>query len=76
MRAIEASGRRVLDDVAIIGFDDINDAETATPPLTTIRQPVADIGRAMAEVLVRRLAGEDPAQTTILPVDLVHRHTA
>jgi DNA-binding LacI/PurR family transcriptional regulator len=76
MRAIEASGRRVRDDVAVIGFDDISAAETASPALTTVRQPIEDIGRSMADMLLRRLAGEDPARVTILPVELLLRDTA
>ena len=76
MRAIEASGRRILDDVAVVGFDDISDAETANPGLTTIRQPIAEIGHTMADLLVRRIAGEEPTRITILPVDLIRRDTA
>jgi DNA-binding LacI/PurR family transcriptional regulator len=76
MRAIEASGRRVFDDVAVIGFDDIDAAETASPALTTVRQPIAQIGRSMADLLVQRLAGEDPTRVTILPVELVRRQSA
>jgi DNA-binding LacI/PurR family transcriptional regulator len=76
MRAIEASGRRVFDDVAVIGFDDISAAETASPALTTVRQPIEEIGRSMADLLLRRLAGEDPARVTILPVELLLRGTA
>jgi DNA-binding LacI/PurR family transcriptional regulator len=75
-RAIEANGRRVFDDVAVIGFDDISAAETATPALTTVRQPIEEIGRSMAKLLLRRLAGEDTARVTILPVELVLRETA
>jgi len=77
MRAVEASGRRVPDDVAVIGFDDIGDAETATPPLTTIRQPITEIGRGMADLLVQRMAGRPPAtRGTILPVELIRRASA
>jgi DNA-binding LacI/PurR family transcriptional regulator len=76
IRAIEASGRRVPADVAVVGFDDIGDAEKATPSLTTVRQPIAEIGRAMADRLVRRIAGEDPPRVTILPTTLVRRQTA
>lgn len=76
MRAIEATGRRVFDDVAVVGFDDIGDAEKASPPLTTVRQPIAEIGHAMADRLVRRIAGEHPSRVTVLPVTLVRRQTA
>jgi DNA-binding LacI/PurR family transcriptional regulator len=76
MRAIEVSGRRVLDDVAVVGFDDISAAETARPALTTVRQPIAEIGAKMADLLVRRISGEEPTRQTILPVELILRDTA
>ncbi len=76
MRAIEASGRRIFDDVAVVGFDDISAAETANPALTTIRQPIAEMGQTMGELLIRRLAGENPKRSTILPVELVRRESA
>jgi DNA-binding LacI/PurR family transcriptional regulator len=41
MRVIEASGRRVFDDIAVFGSDDIGDAEVAHPALTTVRQPLS-----------------------------------
>ena len=76
MRAIEAAGRRVCSDVAVVGFDDIGDAELAHPALTTIRQPIADMGRAMATRLLQRIAGETAARRTVLPVELIRRATA
>jgi DNA-binding LacI/PurR family transcriptional regulator len=76
MRAIEASGRRVFDDVAVVGFDDIGDAETMNPPLTTVRQPIAQIGRTMGDLLLRRIAGRRATRATILPVELICRSSA
>ena len=61
MRAIEAAGRRVRDDIAVVGFDDIGDAELAHPALTTVRQPIAEMGRTMATRLLQRIAGESAA---------------
>jgi DNA-binding LacI/PurR family transcriptional regulator len=76
MRAIEASGRRVFHDVAVVGFDDIGDAQTTNPPLTTVRQPIAEIGRTMADLLLRRIAGRRATRATILPVALIRRESA
>lgn len=76
IRAIEQSGRRVMDDVAVVGFDDIPEAAHFDPPLTTVRQPIADLGTAMTELLLRRIAGEAPDPATVLPVELVVRATA
>ncbi|HEX8094830.1 LacI family DNA-binding transcriptional regulator [Jatrophihabitans sp.] len=76
MRAIEAAGRRIFDDVAVVGFDDIGDAELAHPALTTIRQPITDMGRAMATRLLQRITGEPAPLRTVLPVELIRRLTA
>ena len=50
MRVLQASGRRVPADVSVIGFDDVLIAASSDPPLTTIRQPLEDMGRVAAEV--------------------------
>ncbi len=75
MRAIEARGRRIGDDVAVVGFDDIGEAERSQPPLTTVRQPVTQLGRALSQRMLQRIAGESTDRVTILPVDLVVRAT-
>ncbi len=51
MRAIEDVGLRIPHDVAIIGFDDLQFAEKANPPLTTIRQPIRRMGKLAVEML-------------------------
>lgn len=76
MRAISATGRRVFDDISVVGFDDIGDAELAHPALTTIRQPITEMGRAMATLLLQRIAGEPAPLRTVLPVELIRRLTA
>lgn len=76
MRAIEAAGRRVYDDIAVVGFDDIGDAQLAHPALTTVRQPIAEMGQTMANRLLQRIAGESPPLQTVLPVELIRRATA
>ena len=76
LRAIEQAGRRVPDDIAVIGFDDLREAALTTPPLTTVRQPIAELGQTMAQLLVRRIAGDAPQRATVLPVEVVRRRTA
>lgn len=76
IRAIEASGRTVPDDVAVIGFDDIPDAAVQQPPLTTVRQPIAELAATMARLLQERIDGGTPPRQTTLPVELVLRATA
>jgi LacI family transcriptional regulator len=67
-------GLRVPDDVSLVGFDDAPSSEFATPPLTTVRQDVHEIGIAAAEGLLRLLAGE-PAALPVYRTRLVVRET-
>ncbi|RLV50773.1 LacI family transcriptional regulator [Nocardioides mangrovicus] len=79
IRALEHAGRRVgtgADEVAVVGFDDVQAADQQRVPLTTVRQPIADLGATMTSRLLERLAGEDPPRSTVLPVELVVRRTA
>ena len=76
MRALRQAGRRIPDDVAIIGFDDNEIARYTEPPLSTVRQLVADIGRTMARQLLRLAAGEQIDQATVLPTELILRESA
>ena len=43
--------------MAVVGFDDVADAESIDPPLTTVRQPLEEMTRAMTELLLRRMDG-------------------
>jgi LacI family transcriptional regulator, galactose operon repressor len=55
IRALFEAGRRVPEDVSVIGFDDIQSAEFQHPGLTTIKQPLREMGRTAAEVVLRRV---------------------
>ncbi|MGW6740534.1 LacI family DNA-binding transcriptional regulator [Streptomyces sp. NPDC055025] len=59
-------GRRVPEDVAVVGFDDSSAALACRPPLTTIRQPVEEMAGEMARLLLDRLAGPDHAVTSVI----------
>ncbi|MFI7217600.1 LacI family DNA-binding transcriptional regulator [Micromonospora maritima] len=76
MRALREAGRRVPDDVAVIGFDDIETAAYTEPPLTTVRQPIVELGRSMTRQLLRIAAGEEVEQALVLPTELVVRESA
>lgn len=71
--AVRATGRRIPDDISLVGFDDIPLAEFLDPPLTTIRVPAEQVGLAIGEALLDRLSGNLEARRTILPVELVTR---
>lgn len=77
LRALRATGRRVPDDVALIGFDDSDVARHTDPALTSVHQPVFEMGRELARLLIARL--DNPARElppVILPTNLVHRESA
>jgi DNA-binding LacI/PurR family transcriptional regulator len=76
LRALRDAGRRPGDDVAVIGFDDIPAAAEQQPPLSTVRQPIAELGTAMTKLLLRRIDGQPVERTAVLPVELVLRGTA
>jgi DNA-binding LacI/PurR family transcriptional regulator len=56
LRALSERGLRVPDDVSIVGFDDLPEAEYYTPPLTTVRQDFQEVGRQGLELLLRQIA--------------------
>lgn len=66
-------GRDVPRQLRIIGYDDIHAATWVTPELTTIRQPVAEMGRTAVEVMLRQLDELPCQQQHVLPVELVER---
>ena len=71
---LRAAGRAVPDDVSVIGFDDSPLALTTEPPLTTVRQPPEEMGRAMVELLLAQLAHEGSVgETRVLETSLVVR---
>jgi DNA-binding LacI/PurR family transcriptional regulator len=73
LRVLAERGRRVPDDVRVVGFDDVGEAALATPPLTTVRQPLEALGRTMTEVLLARVLGQDAPREQVLPTTLVRR---
>jgi LacI family transcriptional regulator len=72
MQALREAGRRVPDDVAIVGFDDASFAAYLDPPLTTMRYPMGLLGEAAAEQLLALMA-EQPTRLRVLEPELVVR---
>lgn len=66
MLAVQEHGLRIGKDIAVTGFDDISAAEYAHPPLSTVRQPIQEIGQHLIEMLVKIIQNEFPAESQIL----------
>lgn len=74
LTAIWQLGLKVPEDISVIGFDDISLASLITPPLTTIRQPMAEISRAVVEMAIDMVENPHNERTdVVLPTELVIR---
>jgi DNA-binding LacI/PurR family transcriptional regulator len=72
---IEEAGKRVPEDIAVIGFDDSIAARTSRPQLSSVRQDIVALGEAAAELMIAQLNGES-VESRIMPVELVLRESA
>jgi len=78
IRALKDAGLRVPEDVSVVGFDDVLSAAYATPSLTTVRQPLVEMGKRGAEVLLGRIADREkelPAEIVMKPELVVREST-
>jgi LacI family transcriptional regulator len=77
LRACSTCGRRIPDDIAVVGFDDLPLASVAHPSLTTFRYPLADIARLSLNLLFDRIDGVDLGipKTIYLEPELMVRHS-
>ncbi|MEU5660437.1 LacI family DNA-binding transcriptional regulator [Streptomyces sp. NPDC047737] len=79
LRVLRERGVRVPEDVAVVGFDDMESvAEATEPPLTTVRQDVEGMGRLMVRLLMERLNSDTGAwpESVITPTELIRRASA
>ncbi|MBO0776297.1 MAG: LacI family DNA-binding transcriptional regulator [Actinobacteria bacterium] len=77
LRALAEQGRRVPEDISVVGFDDIPESAYFLPPLTTIRQDFGELGRRALGVLVEIINGQQPPGTCLrIPPHLVARASA
>ena len=75
LRAVRRAGRRVPDDVAVIGFDDLPIGRRTDPPLTTVRQPIEEMGARMTRELLALITGPDTPRHTVFDTELVVRES-
>lgn len=74
LRELRDLGVRVPHDVAVVAFDDIAWADLMSPSLTTVAQPISDLGNLAAKLLIKRIGGhEGPAEHRTLPTTFQHR---
>lgn len=66
LRALREAGRRVPEDVAVVGFDDIPTAARLEPPLTTVRQPIQRLGTTAVELLIELIDQPGSAPRRVL----------
>lgn len=79
IRALKDAGLNVPGDVSVVGFDDIQSAAYAMPSLTTVRQPLAEMGKRGAQVLLERIANREaaqPAEIVMEPEFVIRESTA
>lgn len=75
IQAAYKNGLRVPQDIKVIGYDDVDIAHLVTPQITTIHQPIEQIGKYAVEIILNKLHGEVVPMKTILPVYLVERQS-
>jgi len=75
MHALARRGIKVPEDVAVTGFDDVPVARHLHPPLTTVRQPIKELGATAFDVLYSRISGGGGEREVVLPVQLIIRES-
>jgi len=74
-RALKTAGRLIPNDVAVVGFDDVQFSRYISPPLTTIRAPIEEVGREAVRQLIRQLNGGQAQALTLMRTELVIRES-
>ncbi|GAB3903478.1 hypothetical protein GCM10027612_70020 [Microbispora bryophytorum subsp. camponoti] len=75
LRALREMGRRVPEDVSVVGFDDVPEAAYFWPPLTTVRQNFGEVGRQAFQLLLDRIAGVEGEARRMVEPELVVRES-
>jgi len=76
LRALNDNGRRVPQDISIVGFDDVPESSSFLPPLTTVHQDFAEVGRRCVEGVLRQIrSGSSERGTFLVPTRLIVRES-
>ena len=75
MSGLFEKGRRVPEDISIIGFDDLYLSSITSPRLTTIHQDIVEKGRLAASMLIDTLEKKETKREIIMPVSLIERNS-
>lgn len=76
LRALREQGRDVPGDISVVGFDDIPDAASFVPPLTTVHQDFGEVGRRCVDSVLRQIRNNEPERgTTLVPTRLIVRQS-
>jgi DNA-binding LacI/PurR family transcriptional regulator len=76
LQELADAGRSVPGDVAVVGFDDSPLAASALPPITTVRQPIVEMGEAVAARLLQVIEEGSPLEPVVMPTEVVVRESA
>ncbi|NUR70474.1 MAG: LacI family DNA-binding transcriptional regulator [Hamadaea sp.] len=76
LAALRAAGRRVPEDVAVVGFDDSSVAMSTHPLLTTMRQPLEQVAEETVRLLLELIDGAETVESVVLPTELIVRESA
>jgi DNA-binding LacI/PurR family transcriptional regulator len=75
MMALGDAGKRIPEDIAVVGFDDTLLASHLTPPLTTVHAPIEQAGRQAVNQLIQLIEGKATEPLTLLETNLVIRQS-
>jgi DNA-binding LacI/PurR family transcriptional regulator len=73
LRRLHEAGRQVPGHISVVGFDDVPEAAYFTPPLTTVRQDFAELGRRCLGILLALIEGQEQPARVVVPTELVVR---
>jgi DNA-binding LacI/PurR family transcriptional regulator len=75
LQALQEAGRKIPENIAVVGFDDSLFARVLTPQLTTVRAPIELVGQEAARQLICLIRGEQAQMEVVLPVELIIRRS-